>query len=85
MIEKIINNAISIKPKAKRASTVKQQIKTVFHIEGTNYPRWIQGPEWPMGVESPMQFIGRERKGKQVVFLFRDVATGDEKKIVQFY
>ena len=85
LIECIIKENLLISPKTKRIKTVKQIIKDMFHVEGTNYPRWIQGAEWPMGKDTPMQFIKKVRKGEEVHFYFEDVSTGETKTIVQFY
>lgn len=53
--ESIIRNALDISTKAGRRKRAKAEIKEYFHADGKR-PRWIQGPEWPMGKYSPMKF-----------------------------
>lgn len=88
-VEDIINHTIEqcilIKPKAKRKKEAKERIKTLFHVESNSLPRWIQGPEWPMGKQSPMKFERQEKKGELVKYFFVDVDTGEEKVIEQLY
>lgn len=85
-IERIIREALDIKPKTKRIKAVKEKINEVFHVEDRkNYPRWIQGAEWPMGESSPMRFIKQERKGEEVLYYFQDVDNANIRTISQFY
>jgi hypothetical protein len=85
VIEEIINEAYNIKGKGKQRTYIKSRMKEVFHIEGTNRPYWIQEAEWPMGKKSPMQYISKTRKGEEHLYLFRDVDTGEERTIVQWW
>lgn len=71
--------------KANRIKQAKATAKSKFHIAGNKYPRWIQGPEWPMGKNSPMEYLSRKRDGERVVFTFRDVDTGEIREVEQFY
>ena len=48
-------------------------------------PCWIQGGEWPMGKNSPMQYIGRSKIPDGVKYIFQDVDTGEIREIEQFY
>lgn len=67
-------------------TTQKQFILKSFHVENSRYrPRWVQGPEWPMGKQSPMKFERQEKKGELVKYFFVDVDTGEEKVIEQLY
>lgn len=63
----------------------KQKVKEFLHITGRNIPRWVQSPEWPMGANSPMEYLSRKREGDLVQFIFRDVDTGEERIVEQFY
>ena len=85
IIIQMIEHCTSIKPKAKRKKEAKERIKTLFHVESNSLPRWIQGPEWPMGKNSPMKYKRQERQGELVKFIFVDVDTGEEKVIEQLY
>ena len=68
-----------------RKQLAKQRIREAFHIEERNYPRWIQGAEWPMGKSTPMRYINRKRTGDLVTFTFEDVDTQEIRNIKQFY
>lgn len=81
----IIENALPIQPKTKRIQTAKQQVKDAFHVTDRTRPRWIQGPEWPMGQASPMKFLKQKRQGEQVLYLFQDVDDGSTRTVTQFY
>lgn len=85
VIEKIINDALQLKTKKQRIQYAKQEINTQFHVEGTNRPRWIQGADWPMGKNSPMQYISKKCKGEAVIYLFQDVDTGETREVIQYY
>ena len=54
-------------------------------VEGQTRPHWIQGPEWPMGKNSPMKYLSRKRDGERVIFTFQDVDTGEIREVEQFY
>ena len=85
VIEKIINDTVNISPKTKRVKAAKEKLREAFHIEGQKRPRWIQGAEWPCGIDSPMQFVGQKTKGEEVTYTFKDVTTGEIREIVQYY
>lgn len=70
---------------AARKQAARAWVKEYFHIEGKKRPYWAQGGEWPMGKNSPMQYISRKRDGELVQLLFRDVDTGEERIVEQFY
>ena len=81
-IFEIYNSSLKMSDKKRIA---KQKLREVFHITDKKYPRWIQGAEWPMGQNSPMQYIARKRDGERVIFTFQDVDTAETKDVVQFY
>ena len=92
IIEAIIEQVPESLPKAKRKKQIKELIKKEFHIEGTKYPRWVQGGEWPLSKSGkPMRFVEQKRKkGKEYAgmlytqFFFEDVETGEVRVIDQF-
>lgn len=92
IIEDIIEQIPESLPKAKRKKQIKELIKKEFHIEGTKYPRWVQGGEWPLSKSGkPMRFVEQKRKkGKEYAqmlytqFFFEDVETGEIRVIDQF-
>lgn len=71
--------------KSEKTRQLRKKLKEAFHIEGTKYPHWIQGSEWPMGQHSPMEYLSRKRDGDRVVFTFRDVDTGEIREVEHFY
>jgi len=85
-VEQVISNIILEHPdsigKSKRIKMAKQRIKEVFHVD-KKYPRWIQEPEWPMGVSSPMRFISQSHEGDLFKYVFEDVDTGELRTIIQ--
>ena len=85
LVNSIVTECLSIKPKTKRIKTAKQRIKEAFHISGRERPYWIQGPDWPMGENSPMKFIGRKRYDEEVHYFFEDVDTGEIRTVIQYY
>lgn len=88
-VEDLIGTILDQYPKSmgktKRKKEAKAAIREGFHLEGNRYPRWIQEPEWPMGVNSPMAFVCQKRDGDLVKFEFRDVDTGETRIVEQFY
>lgn len=83
--ESVIRNALPVMPKTKRIQTAKQQMKEAFHVTDRARPRWIQGPEWPMGQKSPMKFIEQRRKKEEVHYLFQDADSAETRTIIQYY
>ena len=81
----LLNQFPATMGKKKRRTEAKKAINNYFHIEGTKYPRWVQEPEWPMGKNSPMEYISQKRSGDRVRFLFKDVDTGEIREIEQLY
>lgn len=85
LVEEIIRGVLDIPTKTKRTAAAKAKVREAFHVEGLKRPRWIQGPEWPMGKNSPMKYVSTTRKGEKVTFIFEDVDTGARREIEQFY
>lgn len=85
LVEQIILDAMQLSAKTKRVKQARTVLRDVFHIEGSKRPRWIQGPEWPIGSRSPMQFTGQKKAGETVDYTFQDVDTGDIRTIRQYY
>lgn len=85
IIESIIIDSLKLKAKSQRIKHAKEQIKEAFHIVDNKKPWWIKGAEWPCGVNSPMQFIGKKRRGEEVHYTFKDVDTGEIRTIIQYY
>lgn len=53
-------------------------------------PRWIQAPNWPMGKDGPMTFLGQVAvdhyfHDSAAVYVFHDAATGECTSIVQTF
>lgn len=82
--EKLIKSILS-DAGYKTVKDKKNALKEAFHIKPGKYPRWVQEPEWPWGVDSPMQFVEQKRNGEEVTYTFKDVTTGEIRKVVQFY
>ena len=85
LLESIVQNALQHKTKTKQIQKAKQDIREAFHVEGRKRPRWIHGPDWPMGVNSPMEFINQKNYGEEVHYHFRDVDNGNIRTIVDYY
>ena len=85
VIEDIVDEALLIHGKTNQKTYVKNKMKQCFHIEGNNRPYWIQGAEWPMGKNSPMQYVSKQKKGEEHLYLFRDVDTGEERIVTQLW
>ena len=92
IIEAIIEQVPEALPKTKRKKQIKELIKKEFHIEGTKYPRWVQGGEWPVSKNGkPLRFVEQKRKkGKAyenmlyTIYVFEDVDTLEVRTIEQF-
>lgn len=92
IVEAIVAQVPESLPKTKRKKQIRDLIKKAFHIEGTKYPRWIQGGEWPISSSGkPMRFVEQKRKkGKDyenmlyTVYVFEDVDTSEVRTIEQF-
>lgn len=85
VVEHIIHDALSLKTKKAKIAQAKSEIHTAFHVIDNKRPRWIQGPEWPMGEISPMAFVSQSRCGEYVNYVFEDVDTEVQRIITQYY
>lgn len=85
LVEQIIRDAITIQTKKGRLDAAKKEIQLMFHTTDSKKPRWIQGPQWPMGIKTPMRFLSQKRKGEFVQYLFLDIDTNQTRIIEQFY
>lgn len=85
IIKTIANEFWQVKPKSIRKKEAKAQIERIFHIQGKVKPRWVHGPQWPMGKSSPMAFVTQKRAENCVIYEFRDVDTGDTRVVKQYY
>ena len=64
----------------------------MFHIDGKNYPRWINEPEWPVSSSGiPLRFVDqKKKKGIEydtmlyTEYYFEDVDTGEKRVVSQF-
>lgn len=81
----IIRRALVLKTKKQQVQQAKMEVEQVFHITDKKRPRWIQGPEWPMGAKSPMKFVSQKRIGECVEYLFTDVDAVNSRVVKQFY
>lgn len=85
LIDRIMEQTKAIPKKADRKKEAKRLLAECFHTEDGKKPRWVQGPEWPMGAHSPMKYVERKRQGEKVEHVFRDVDTGEERIVEEFY
>lgn len=85
LVKEIARNTVHIKPKSARKKIANAQICELFHVQDNKRPRWVQGPMWPMGSTSPMQFISQARQKEFVAYTFLDVDSGAIKEIKQHF
>lgn len=85
LLNQIVVDALPTKPKSRRTKAIREKLKEAFHVCQSKRPYWIQGGDWPMGENSPMQYIGRVRIADGIRYIFRDVDTGEERIVEQFY
>ncbi len=70
---------------SERTRAGKEALWNAFHIKDRKFPRWVQEADWPMGKNSPMEYLGQRKDGELVALRFRDVDTGEERIVEQFY
>ncbi len=70
---------------ADRVKAARAAVQEAFHIHDRKFPSWPQEPDWPMGKNSPMEYLGRHKDGELVQLHFRDVDTGEERTVEQYY
>ena len=85
LVEQIVEAALEKGSQTAQLQEAKRLIRLQFHVEGRQRPYWIQGPEWPMGTDSPMRYLGRKKQEESVVYCFQDAATGMQRNVVQHY
>lgn len=85
IVERVILNAMCLSTKSSKRKQVKSEIDQQFHIVDKKKPRWIQGPQWPMGACSPMMFDSQRKCGEAVEYCFIDVDTGESRTVTQYY
>lgn len=85
LLESIVKQCLFIKPKTKRKNEVKKQVYEAFHIVDRRRPQWIQGPEWPMGKNSPMKYMSASNIPDGKKYLFIDTDTNEVREVVQYY
>lgn len=85
VVEEIILDALTITGKRKSLIYAKQKISEKFLTKNNKRPRWVQGPEWPMGTLSPMRFISQKHRGEVVEYQFEDVDTSTSRIVQQYY
>ena len=68
-----------------RTKAGKEALWKAFHINGRKFPRWPQSADWPMGKNSPMEYLGQRQDGELVELRFRDVDTGEIRIVKDYY
>ena len=84
-IESILEQFPRTMKAADRVKAGRAAVQEAFHIQDRKFPCWPQEPEWPMGKNSPMEYLGRHKDGELVHLQFRDVDTGEKRIVEQFY
>lgn len=81
----VLNRYPRTMKKTDRMAAGKEALWEAFHIKDKKFPRWAQEADWPMGKNSPMEYLGQRKDGELVELRFRDVDTGEERIVEQFY
>ena len=81
----VLNSMVLYATQKQRVKYIHEKLKEVFHIENREHPIWIRGPEWPMGIKSPMQYVKtvKVQGGKQYFFI--DIDKREDRIISQVY
>ena len=85
LIDEIAANTANIQSKSERKKEAIRQLEELFHTAGGKKPRWIQGPAWPMGKQSPMRFVSQKRFSDGVDYVFEDADTGEQSVVREYY
>jgi len=85
IIRKVLTEAPEGASPKERRDFIKAALRQAFHLMPRKRPAWVQEPEWPMGKNSPMQYLRSEKEGELVRFLFQDVDTKELRVIEQFF
>lgn len=84
-LNQIVMEELPVKSKSKQIKLLRGKLKEAFHVVDNKRPYWIRGGEWPMGKNSPMQYIGRNKIPDGIEYVFRDVDTDTIRMIEQYY
>lgn len=84
LIEQVLSEPVAGNAR-ERAKAQKERLRNLFHLIPRKIPQWAQSEDWPMGTNSPMEFVSQKKAGERVEYKFRDVDTGAERTIVQLY
>ena len=84
-LNQIVMEELPVKSKSKQIKSLRGKLKEAFHVVDNKRTYWIQGGEWPMGKNSPMQYIGRKKIPDGIEYVFRDVDTDTIRMIEQYY
>lgn len=85
LVKAIANEFFTMKPKSARRKEGKAKVEDLFHVVDRVKPRWLHGPEWPMGSNSPMAFVTQNRVVNSINYEFKDVDTGHTRIVKQYY
>lgn len=85
MVKDIANEFFPMKPKSARKKAGKAKVNELFHVIDNVKPRWLHGPDWPMGCKSPMAFVTQKKDDNSVNYEFKDVDTGITTIVKQYY
>ena len=85
LIDEVIRSCLDIRLKGQRIKAAKQKVVALFHTEDRKRPYWIQGAEWPMGINTPMKYIRTKKAGESRVYLFQDVDTAELREVIQYF
>lgn len=82
----IISKYPSTMKKGERKQLVKEEIRQAFQREGKGFPRWIQSPAWPMGIDGkPMVYVGQKAFAENSEYYFKDSVTSEILTITQWW
>ena len=81
----LAHNAFQFASPMERIGFIRNELRSLFHIEGKKHPNWIEKGEWPMGKNSPMKYIYSRKKNDLKVYVFEDIDTKEQREITQYY
>lgn len=85
LLNQLVTEELPVKSKSKQMKLLRGKLKEAFHVVGNKRPYWIQGGEWPMGKNLPMQYIERNKIPDGIEYVFRDVDADTIRMIEQYY
>ena len=78
--------------KSAKKKIVREEIRKLFKRQTKGYPRWVQSPEWPIGINNkPMTFVkqvnckAKSEHDDYSEYYFIDEETSNEKIVRQYY